>query len=110
MILAGPATLAALMWVAPATAAPPEPAIAPVWDALAACESDRTWDANTGNGYYGGIQFSLRSWVWVGGEGMPHEASPSEQVARGQELVARQGWEAAFPACSRKLGLSGGQR
>jgi hypothetical protein len=112
MILPGTGTaLAALLFVAPAAAAPVEPAPDPAparvpepWRTLADCESDRTWDANTGNGYYGGLQFSLRSWRWVGGTGMPHEASPAEQVARAEELLDRQGW-GAWPVCSIKVGL-----
>lgn len=79
----------------------PEP-----WRSLAACESDGDWQANTGNGYFGGVQFSLQSWRWVGGTGLPHEASRAEQIARARVLLSRQGWS-AWPACSRALGLRG---
>lgn len=84
----------------------PAPAIADgsVWDSLAQCESGGNWSINTGNGYYGGLQFSLRSWQGVGGTGYPHEASREEQISRGQMLQARQGW-GAWPACSSRLGL-----
>lgn len=75
-----------------------------VWDRLAACESGGNWAINTGNGYYGGLQFSLSSWRGVGGSGYPHQASKSEQIARAEMLKARQGW-GAWPACSAKLGL-----
>ena len=75
-----------------------------VWDRLAACESGGNWSINTGNSYYGGLQFSLSSWRAVGGSGYPHRASRSEQIRRGKRLKARQGW-GAWPSCSRKLGL-----
>ena len=75
-----------------------------VWDQLAACEAGGNWSINTGNGYYGGLQFSASSWAAVGGRGLPHQASKSEQIMRGQMLQARQGW-GAWPACSAKLGL-----
>ncbi len=74
------------------------------WDTLARCESLGQWDINTGNGFYGGIQFSLRSWQAVGGEGYPHEASREEQIYRGELLRRIQGW-GAWPGCRRKLGL-----
>ena len=75
-----------------------------VWTRLAACESGGNWSANTGNGYYGGLQFSLSSWRAVGGSGYPHQASAGTQIAMAQRLQARQGW-GAWPACSAKLGL-----
>ncbi len=75
-----------------------------VWDRLAACESGGNWSINTGNGYYGGLQFSASSWRGVGGSGLPHQASKAEQIARAEALKARQGW-GAWPACSAKLGL-----
>ncbi len=80
------------------------PANAGVWDRLAACESGGRWNVSTGNGYYGGLQFSLSSWQAVGGSGYPHQASKSEQIARAEALKARQGW-GAWPACTVKLGL-----
>lgn len=112
---------------APAAAAPAAPAPAPkaaprvaakrssvpavvssvstsVWDRLAACESGGNWSINTGNGFYGGLQFTLSSWRAVGGTGYPHQASKAEQIARAEMLKARQGW-GAWPACSAKLGL-----
>lgn len=75
-----------------------------VWDSLAKCESGGNWAINTGNGYYGGLQFSLGSWRAAGGSGYPHEASREEQIARGEALKARQGW-GAWPSCTKKLGL-----
>lgn len=75
-----------------------------VWDRLAACESGGRWNINTGNGYYGGLQFSAATWRAVGGSGLPHQASREEQINRGQILQARSGW-GQWPACSAKLGL-----
>ncbi len=75
-----------------------------VWDRLAGCEAGGNWSINTGNGYYGGLQFSASSWRAVGGSGLPHEASRETQIQMGERLKAKQGW-GAWPACSRKLGL-----
>jgi LysM repeat protein len=75
-----------------------------VWDSIAACEAGGNWAINTGNGYYGGLQFSLSSWQAVGGSGLPSDASREEQIMRGQILQSRSGW-GSWPACSAKLGL-----
>lgn len=75
-----------------------------VWDRLAQCESGGNWAINTGNGYYGGLQFSLSSWRAVGGTGYPHQASKAEQINRAEKLQAIQGW-GAWPACTAKLGI-----
>jgi hypothetical protein len=84
----------------------PAPVVADgsVWDRLAACESGGNWAINTGNGYYGGIQFTAATWHNVGGQGLPHENSREEQIARAEILLARSGW-GQWPACSAKLGL-----
>ncbi|MGB4759187.1 MAG: transglycosylase family protein [Candidatus Saccharimonadales bacterium] len=88
----------------PRTTANYAPSNGSVWDQIAACESGGNWAINTGNGYYGGLQFSLSSWRAVGGSGLPSDASRDEQIARGEMLKVRQGW-GAWPACSAKLGL-----
>jgi LysM repeat protein len=75
-----------------------------VWDRLAQCESGGNWAISTGNGFYGGLQFTLGSWQAAGGTGNPAQASREEQIARAQVLQSRQGW-GAWPACSAKLGL-----
>jgi hypothetical protein len=75
-----------------------------MWERLAQCESGGNWSINTGNGYYGGLQFSLSSWQWVGGSGYPHRASRAEQIHRAEILLSRQGWN-AWPSCSRQLGF-----
>lgn len=75
-----------------------------VWDQLAQCESGGNWAINTGNGYYGGLQFTISSWQAVGGSGLPSDASREEQIMRAERLLAIQGW-GAWPACTSKLGL-----
>lgn len=75
-----------------------------VWDTLAQCESGGRWHVDTGNGYYGGLQFSASSWAAVGGTGLPHQHPRATQIAMAERLLARQGWS-AWPRCSRKLGL-----
>jgi hypothetical protein len=68
--------------------------------AVATCESGRRWHLNTGNGFYGGLQFTLSSWHGVGGRGYPHQASWLEQTYRGVKLLHSQG-PGAWPVCSR---------
>lgn len=75
-----------------------------VWDRIASCESGGNWSINTGNGYYGGLQFTASSWRAAGGKGLPNQASKSEQIARAKILQSRQGW-GAWPACTAKLGI-----
>ena len=58
----------------------------------------------TGNGYYGGLQFSPRTWKAFGGQGSPHKASKGQQIAVAEQILAKQGWK-AWPACSKKLGF-----
>ena len=77
------------------------------WDRLAQCESGGNWAINTGNGYYGGLQFSASSWRAAGGTKyapLPHQATPAEQVATAEKLRANGGW-GHWPACSSRLGL-----
>ncbi|MDI3330374.1 MAG: transglycosylase family protein [Micrococcus sp.] len=98
---------------APSSSAPaskPSQASAPAsgaWQALAQCESGGNWSINTGNGYYGGLQFSASSWAGAGGTRyapLPHQATPAEQIATAEVLRANGGW-GHWPACSAKLGL-----
>ena len=76
------------------------------WDALAQCESGGNWAINTGNGFYGGLQFTQQSWNGVGMSGSPATATRAQQIEAGERLLAIQGW-GAWPACSAKLGLYG---
>jgi resuscitation-promoting factor RpfB len=80
------------------------PASGSVWDRLAQCESGGNWSINTGNGYYGGLQFSLSTWRAYGGSGYPHQNSRAQQIAVAQKLQAAAGW-GQWPACSSKLGI-----
>jgi resuscitation-promoting factor RpfE len=66
--------------------------------AIASCESGRRWHIATGNGFYGGLQFTPSSWWSVGGRGMPHNASALEQMFRAVLLSRTQGW-GAWPVC-----------
>jgi LysM repeat protein len=71
------------------------------WAAIAACESGGNWSDNTGNGYYGGLQFSQQTWQAYGGgkyASSANEASESEQIAVAENVVAGQGI-GAWPVC-----------
>ncbi|GAA4373845.1 resuscitation-promoting factor [Paeniglutamicibacter cryotolerans] len=77
------------------------------WAGLAKCESGGNWAANTGNGYYGGLQFSASSWRGAGGTkyaALPHLATPAQQIATAEKLRSNGGW-GHWPHCSSKLGL-----
>ncbi|MET8653857.1 transglycosylase family protein [Nocardia aurea] len=78
-----------------------------IWDALARCESTGNWAINTGNGYYGGIQFDQSTWERQGGTRYAPRAdlaTREEQIAIAEVTRARQGW-GAWPACTGRLGL-----
>ena len=78
------------------------------WDRLAQCESGGNWHINTGNGYYGGLQFHAQTWTgFGGGEFAPtaDKATREQQIYVAEKVLAQQGWN-AWPACSRKLGLN----
>ncbi|MFM9377324.1 transglycosylase family protein [Gordonia sp. VNK21] len=72
------------------------------WDAVAQCESGGNWSTNTGNGYYGGLQFSPSTWAANGGSGMPHQASREEQIRVAENVLASQG-VGAWPSCGGLL-------
>jgi uncharacterized protein YabE (DUF348 family) len=84
----------------------PSPAVptGSVWDRLAQCESGGNWSINTGNGYYGGLQFNLSTWQAYGGTGYPHQHSRETQIAVAERLHAARGFN-PWPACADKLGL-----
>jgi LysM repeat protein len=88
------------------TAAPANAASLSTWDAIAQCESSGNWQINTGNGFYGGLQFTASTWAAYGGTGSAQNASKAQQIAVAERVLAGQGW-GAWPACSAKLGLSG---
>jgi uncharacterized protein YabE (DUF348 family) len=76
-----------------------------VWDRLAQCESGGNWAINTGNGYYGGLQFSLGTWRAYGGTGLPSQHSRETQIAVATRLRDATGGYGAWPACAASLGL-----
>jgi uncharacterized protein YabE (DUF348 family) len=69
------------------------------WDRIAQCESGGNWAANTGNGYYGGLQFSLSTWRAYGGSGYPNQNSRSEQIRIAEKVRAASGGYGAWPHC-----------
>jgi hypothetical protein len=78
-----------------------------VWDRLAACESTGNWHANTGNGFFGGVQFDRQTWLAYGGgvyAARADLASRAAQIAVAERLRASRGF-APWPVCSRRLGL-----
>ena len=77
------------------------------WDAVAQCESGGNWAINTGNGYYGGLQFSQSTWEAYGGTGYAHNASRDEQIRVAENVLRSQG-PGAWPVCGRKAGLTRG--
>jgi len=76
-----------------------------VWDRLAGCESGGNWHINTGNGYYGGLQFSLGTWQGYGGTGLPSQHSREEQIRIAVKLRNASGGYGAWPGCAHALGL-----
>lgn len=96
-IAAGGASLAA-----PAANAAPVSA----WDQVAQCESGGNWNTNTGNGYYGGLQFAAQTWTAHGGgeyAATADQATKEQQIAVGERVLASQG-AGAWPNCGGPLG------
>ena len=94
---------AAALFTPTATAAPDSD-----WDRLAQCESGGNWQINTGNGYYGGLQFSASTWRAFGGQQYAptaNQATREQQIAIAERTLAQQGW-GAWPSCSARLGLN----
>ncbi|GAA1173033.1 hypothetical protein GCM10009584_12550 [Ornithinimicrobium humiphilum] len=102
---AGLATLAGVTTAGSASAASGS-----TWDAVAACESGGNWSINTGNGYYGGLQFAQSTWEGFGGTSYAPRAdlaSRDQQIAIAEKVLASQG-PGAWPTCSVKAGLTAG--
>lgn len=77
------------------------------WDQVASCESGGNWSINTGNGYYGGLQFSSSTWAAYGGTAYASsadQASKAQQISVAEKVLASQG-KGAWPSCG--VGLSG---
>ncbi|MFD7703818.1 transglycosylase family protein [Streptomyces caelestis] len=80
-----------------------------VWDRIAQCESGGDWHINTGNGYYGGLQFSAATWRAYGGTAYAptaDRATEAQQIAVATKVQRAQGW-GAWPTCSARAGASG---
>ncbi|MFC5996721.1 transglycosylase family protein [Pseudonocardia hispaniensis] len=93
---------------APPPAAPPPAPDEAVWDRLAQCESSGNWAINTGNGYYGGLQFNDATWRDYGGTAYApraDQATREQQIAVARKVRDDRGGYGSWPACSRKLGL-----
>ncbi|MCC2265802.1 transglycosylase family protein [Streptomyces sp. CT1-17] len=105
-VTAGGAGLALpLVGTGPAHAADVE-----TWDKVAACESTNDWDINTGNGYYGGLQFTQSTWEAFGGTRYAPRAdlaTKDQQIAVAEKVLDGQG-PGAWPACSQRAGLTRG--
>ena len=101
-----PVVMAGTASAAPSASASPQSTA--TWDRLAKCESSSNWDADTGNGFKGGLQFTQSTWKAFGGTkfaSSPDEASRMEQIAVAKKVQAEQGWN-AWPTCSKKLGMA----
>ncbi len=75
------------------------------WDALAQCESGGNWAINTGNGYYGGLQYNEQTWLAYGGDDfapLPHQATREQQIAVGERTYAARG-DSPWPSCGHHL-------
>lgn len=89
------------------TKKPADPAIgdASAWDRIAQCEATGNWAANTGNGYYGGLQFDKRTWDAYGGDqyaAYPYQASKAQQIAIAEKVRDARGGYSAWPVCGKK--------
>ena len=106
MLLILPALVLATL-VPALTAGSADAASQRTWDRIAACESGGRWHIATGNGYYGGLQFTASTWRGFGGlryASSAHRATRLQQIRIAERVLARQGW-GAWPVCSRKAGL-----
>ncbi|THA48328.1 transglycosylase family protein [Streptomyces sp. A1136] len=86
---------------------PAQAASVSTWDKVAQCEAGGNWSINTGNGYYGGLQFSLSTWKAYGGgqyATYPYQATKQQQILIGEKVLAGQG-QGAWPTCGPKAGL-----
>ena len=79
----------------------------PNWDAMAQCESGGNWAADTGNGFYGGLQFTPATWASHGGMGSPAMASREEQIHVARNVLQTQGL-GAWPVCGGPVGQATG--
>lgn len=113
-----PETTSTTVYVAPVVEAPVvkkqevvstpvSPVTGSIWDSIAQCESGGDWSINTGNGYYGGVQFAPGTWLNMGGGDYApyaHLATREQQIEIAEKVLAVSGW-GAWPGCAAKLGL-----
>ncbi len=97
----GAITLAQMVLAVPNAGAEPN------WDAMAQCESGGNWAADTGNGFYGGLQFTPATWSSHGGMGSPAAASREEQIRVARNVMQTQGL-GAWPVCGGPVGQATG--
>ncbi len=71
------------------------------WDAIAQCESGGNWATSTGNGFYGGLQFTMSTWRANGGAGNPVSATREQQIAVAERVLRSQGI-GAWPVCGKR--------
>ncbi|MEU8513384.1 transglycosylase family protein [Kitasatospora sp. NPDC048722] len=108
-VVAG-AAVAALPVAGLVTATSASAAPVSTWDAVAQCESGGNWAINTGNGFYGGLQFTSSTWAAFGGTAyasQANQATKAQQIAVAEKVLASQG-PGAWPVCSVKAGLTKG--
>ncbi|WP_224390720.1 transglycosylase family protein [Pseudonocardia sp. ICBG1293] len=89
-----------------ASSAAPSVERSATWEKLAHCESTGNWDADTGNGFKGGLQFTPSTWKEFGGRQYApsaDQATKSQQIEIAKKVQDEQGWK-AWPACTKKLG------
>ncbi|MFJ2649017.1 transglycosylase family protein [Streptomyces sp. NPDC087420] len=106
-LLIGLAVLSAASFSLFLTAGPATAASVSTWDKVAVCESGGNWSTNTGNGFYGGLQFTLATWNAYGGDqyaAFPNQATKQEQILTAEKVLAVQG-ESAWPTCGPQAGL-----
>ncbi|MFJ9610708.1 transglycosylase family protein [Kitasatospora sp. NPDC101176] len=108
-VVAG-AAVAALPVAGLVTATSASAASVSTWDAVAQCESGGNWAINTGNGFYGGLQFTSSTWAAFGGTAYASQANlatKAQQISVAEKVLASQG-PGAWPVCSVKAGLTKG--
>ncbi|MFG3055184.1 transglycosylase family protein [Kitasatospora sp. NPDC048239] len=108
-VVAG-AAVAALPVAGLVTATSASAASTSTWDAVAQCESGGNWSISTGNGFYGGLQFTPSTWAAYGGTAyasQANQATKAQQISVAEKVLASQG-PGAWPVCSQKAGLAKG--
>jgi nucleoid-associated protein YgaU len=108
-VISTAATIGGLAVASIAAAGSAEAATDSQWDRLAKCESGGDWNIKSGNGFYGGLQFTRSTWKAFGGQKYAptaDKASREQQIDIAAKVAAGQGW-GAWPVCSRKAGIRG---